>query len=178
MALELPGQLRAALEAWATGVVREAGGGLRAVSGGSLHVTLCFLGLVAAERVDAVAGACEVARGAGVGRLRVAGAVWLPRRRPRVLAVKLSDPEERLSALQSKLALALSTQGLLPADARPFLPHVTVARVQRGMRLRAAEPPGPPDLVFTSARVVLYRSHLGHGPARYEALHQFPLSQG
>jgi 2'-5' RNA ligase len=63
-----------------------------------------------------------------------------------------------------------------PSEARPFRPHLTVARFQ---------PPVPLEedlgaLVvesrpFDVAWLTLYRSHLGPAAARYEAVATFPL---
>ena len=55
----------------------------------SLHVTLCFLGWVDVASVDAVAASCEVVRGMPGASLRVGRGIWLPARRPRVLAIEL-----------------------------------------------------------------------------------------
>jgi 2'-5' RNA ligase len=55
-------------------------------------------------------------------------------------------------------------------ETRPFRPHVTVARVRRGARVRVREVPAPPQLRFHATGLVLYRSQLGRGGARYEAI--------
>src|SRR5947209_8105808 len=99
VALELPEDVRAVLEAWGRTVAELGGPAPRPVPAGSLHVTLCFLGQVAPDQAEAVARACEVVRGSPVGELRVSRGLWLPRRRPRALAVELEDPQARLSSL-------------------------------------------------------------------------------
>ena len=53
-------------------------------------------------------------------------------------------------------------------ETRPFRPHVTVARVPRGKRVSAGHLEDPPALRFSSTGLVLYRSQLGRGGARYE----------
>ncbi|MFZ0089424.1 MAG: hypothetical protein WAL63_07960, partial [Solirubrobacteraceae bacterium] len=101
-------------------------------------------------------------------------AVWLPRRRPRVVAVELSDERGTLAMVQSALAAALSERGYYEPEDRPFLGHVTVGRVGRTADRRhrggATALPAPEGLPFDATRVTLYRSRLGSGPARYEAL--------
>lgn len=87
VAADLPDDVRAALAAW-----RPSDGALRPVAPEYLHVTLCFLGSVAESLVEPV-GAATVACAAPVGPLAVGGGLWLPPRRPRVLAVALEDPE-------------------------------------------------------------------------------------
>jgi RNA 2',3'-cyclic 3'-phosphodiesterase len=171
VALELPGAVRQRLAVWRDEVVAEVPG-LRAVAVESLHVTLCFLGWVSVGDVDAVAGACGVVAGMATPSLRVRGGVWLPARRPRVLAVELSDDGGRLGAVQSALSGALAEGGWYTPEKRPFLAHVTVARVGRGARVRqGVELPGlPDDLTFVGSTVTLFRSRLSAAGARYEGL--------
>lgn len=178
VALELPDSVRDSLVGWQGQVVAAGDGGLRAVGREALHVTLCFLGAVPAERAEEVGSACSVVRGRTVGRLSAAGALWLPRRRPRVLAVGIEDPLGELGKVQADLSAALVARGLLRAEKRAFLPHVTVARVRSGARVRAQDLEVPALGEFDGERLTLYRSHLGRGPARYEALQRIELSRG
>ena len=182
VALDLPAEVRGALVAW----TREHAGGvarLRLVGPASLHVTLCFLGTRPAAEVGEIAAACRAAvSGLPAPALVVGGALWLPPKRPRVLTVTLADDGGRLTAVQSALARALVAGGFYEPEPRPFLAHVTVARVQREGRLqregrpRDTELPAPAPVRFTAGEVTLYRSRLGGGPARYEALAGVSLS--
>jgi 2'-5' RNA ligase len=175
VALELPVDSRRALARWRDQAVRGLSG-VRPVADESLHVTLCFLGWVAVEDVDAVASVCAVVDGAPVARLRVGRGIWLPSRRPRVLAVELEDLGGALAGVQRALAEALAAGGWYEPEQRPFLAHVTVARVGRGARLpRGGAGAGaglgePGDLEFTGSIVTLFRSRLSQAAARYEAL--------
>ena len=177
VALQLPEPVRKSLSAWSANVADEVGPGLRTVGAESLHVTLCFLGSLPGAQVARIGLACQAVRGMGVGELATSDALWLPRRRPQVLAVELADPRGLLGAVHAELARSLTAIGAFRTELRPFLPHVTVARVRRGAGVRPVDLPPPPVLRFAAEGVVLYRSHLGRGPARYEALHQVPLSQ-
>lgn len=107
---------------------------------------------------------------------------WLPRRRPRVLAVELSDPDGALAHLQSTLADRLAAGGWYEPERRRFLPHVTVARVGRGrgdaLPGRSGALPDPPAASFLISRVSLMRSHLGPGGSRYERLGVYELGPG
>ena len=76
----------------------------------------------------------------------------------------------RLAAVQSVLARALADGGFYEPETRPFLAHVTVARVPREARLRPQELPAPEAMRFNGTTVTLFASRLGKGPARYEAL--------
>lgn len=175
VALDLPGTVRLTLARWAREHVGEVAR-LRLVDPESLHVTLCFLGSRPVEEVDGIAAACDAASGFPAADLTLGEALWLPPRRPRVLTVTLTDEQGRVAAVQSALAGALQDRGVYEPDQRPFLAHVTVARVQRGGRPRGAQLPAPEPLRFTAATVTLYESRLGTGPARYEALSRVTLS--
>jgi 2'-5' RNA ligase len=169
VALELPAEVRAALpapaEPW------------RAVRPDGLHVTLAFLGSLPSHEpvVAALPSPLPPA-----GPLRTRRALTLPRRRPRVLAVELEDPTGRCGEVQAAVAGALRAAGLYEADHPRWLAHVTIGRapsrpgwVPRDVALPAVEP-----LEFLPEAVTLYASHLGRGPAHYEALERRPLAAG
>jgi 2'-5' RNA ligase len=185
VALELPRSARLALAAWAGERVDDAiwrgpargacgsdpaRGRLRAVPAANLHVTLCFLG----ERPDASAHGVGEAVAAGAAgtealALTITGSLWLPPRRPRVLAVGCDGPG--LAALQARVTAALVTAGWYAPERRPYRGHVTVARmVGAGGSGPPSSPGAPPPLGFTAGTVAVLRSHLGEGPVRYEPL--------
>ncbi len=169
VALELPADVRAALLGWARDHAPGVSG-VRLVERESLHVTLCFLGPRPAGEVHEIAAACRVVVGLPAPELVLGDVLWLPPRRPRVLTVELGDEEGRLAAVQSALGRALVDGGFYEPETRPFLAHVTVARVQREARIRPQELPAPTAMRFTGTKVTLFQSRLGKGPARYEAL--------
>ena len=171
VALELSETARDALTRWRSDAVASAVSGLRAVRSDDLHATLCFLGSRPEDEIDHIAAACGVVAGEPGVESAFGEALWLPARRPRVLAVSLLDPDGRLGRLQATLSAALVAGGWYAAESRPFLAHVTVARVGREARVRAVSLPAPPgDLAVRCSRVTLYRSRLGSGGARYEPL--------
>jgi 2'-5' RNA ligase len=187
VALELPAEVRDALVSWRGSVVGEGRGPiglrqlrqLRLLRNEDLHVTLCFLGWQVTEQIGSILSACAVVAAHPRAELRVSEAIWLPPRRPRVLAVSLEDAGGRLAAVQAVLARTLEAGGWYEAEKRPFLAHVTVARVPGGAR----PPRGrdlvlapPPLLTFSGNRVVLYRSVLGPDGARYAPLGSVALS--
>jgi RNA 2',3'-cyclic 3'-phosphodiesterase len=170
VALELPDEAREALVWWRSSVARDVPG-LRLLRPEDLHATLCFLGSRPEDEIDAIAGACGVVAGEPVADSGFGSALWLPARRPRVLAVALSDPEGVIARVQSVLSDALVAGGWYAPESRPFLAHVTVARVGRDSRVRPVSvPPPPDDLMVRCSRVTLYRSQLGAGGARYSAI--------
>lgn len=173
VALALPAEVRSELERWRPEVE-----GVRFVGVADLHVTLCFLGSVEAADAGDVLDACGVVAGMAPASLRLGDALWLPPRRPRVLAVGVDDVDGALAAVQARLSSALAAGGWYRPEARPFLSHVTVARVRRGARVRAMalEPPRP--VAFTGDAVTVFRSRLSAGGARYEALGRVVLGRG
>lgn len=171
VAADLPGDVRAALAAW-----RPDDGALRAVDAQGLHVTLCFLGWRDEARAEAI-GAAATACAAPVGPLTVQAGLWLPPRRPRVLAVRLDDPKGRLAALQQCVSDAMVGAADYEPEARPFLPHVTVARARRGAR-PARGLPGAPALGFRPRAVTLFESRTGGPAPRYVELGTVALPGG
>ena len=169
VAVALPDEVRSALADW-----RPRDDALRPVDPEHLHVTLCFLGWrddSALQRIGDAAMACARALPA----VTLGAARWLPPRRARVLTVELDDPGGELAALQARVSDAMVRAAGYVPEKRPFLPHVTVARVRRGARPPRAELPEPPGLRFTPAALTLYRSHMRREGAHYEALSSAPL---
>jgi 2'-5' RNA ligase len=178
VALELPGEVREELIVWRDHALAGVSG-LRGVALESLHVTLCFLGSLPVTEVDAVWEACRVAlpgrTGSAPPPLVLGAAVWLPARRPRVLAVSVGDFGGGLADAQAVISGALVSGGWYRVESRRFLAHVTVARVGRGPAVQAVELAAPPAIEFVGTTVTLFRSHLGRGAARYEALRSAQL---
>ena len=137
-----------------------------------LHLTLVFLG----ERsVDDAVAAGAVLKARRLGPLHTAGALWLPPRRPGVLAVALRK-HPKLTALQRELTEALANAIGLAPDRHRFRPHVTLARVPRGTRPDRALDPPPPIFSFQSPSLTLYHSWNGPGgPVRYDPVARVAL---
>lgn len=167
VALDLAADVRTALAEWAAAVAPPV---VRRVAAANLHVTLAFLGSRDENEARAI-GDVLTACTRCLGALHVAGALWLPPRRPGVLTVALR-PDPGLSALHADVVAALQRAIGFEPETRPFRPHVTVGRVARGTRIdtrRPLEPPAP-SLSFEPPALTLYRSHTGAGGARYEPL--------
>lgn len=169
VALALPDAVRAALVDWRRGPLALQDG-LRPVAPEGLHVTLCFLGARPLGDVEAVTEHMRAAAAAGrTPALALGEPRWLPPRRPRVLAVEL-DEDGELAALQGRLGEALAGAGLWKPEKRPFLAHVTVARVRTGAKVPATALAPPEPLAFAGKEAVLYRSRLARAGATYEPL--------
>jgi 2'-5' RNA ligase len=147
----------------------------------ALHVTLKFLGEVAAERRSAIEGALQDAVGiAQPFELRLAGIGGFPSlRRARVfwLGARADAP---LLQLQRLIEQRLEPIGF-EREARSFHPHVTVGRVGPAVsatQLERAERAAA-ELMYETAVAVrsveLMQSRLVPGGARYEALVSVPL---
>ncbi len=137
----------------------------------NLHVTLAFLGMRDADRVDAIAAATrDAVKGLPVPRLRATGLTGVPPRRPRLFAAELDDEEARAAARAAAVGQTLAAEGFYEPEERAFWPHVTLARVRRGQRPRQARDADLAASAFDTPDVTLYRSVPGGGGARYEAL--------
>ena len=170
-ALELPGEVRAALASWAARVsAREPA--VRLVSTESLHVTLVFLGPQPEAALEAI-GRAVVGEGRKLEPLAVSEAAWLPRGRPGVLVADLVEEGDALAGLQADLEWALAPWHE-PED-RGFRPHVTVARVRRGQLIALRDVPAPPRLIIEARALVLYRSQMGPAGSTYEPLARIPV---
>jgi RNA 2',3'-cyclic 3'-phosphodiesterase len=179
VALELPEAVRRAVSEWSASELARAGR-LRLVADEALHVTLCFLGARPASELDAITAACrEAAAGHRPLLLSLGRALALPRRRPRVVAVGVDGVGE-LDELQTALSTRLAAGGWYRPEPRPFLAHVTVARVRPNSRIdaRALDRLRPIEATaFVADTVTVFRSRTRPGGARYEALMRVGLAE-
>jgi 2'-5' RNA ligase len=77
------------------------------------------------------------------------------------------DPEGGLTRAAGELQRALEGLGVYRPEARPWLPHVTVLRFRKPLRLR----PALPDLGPVSpSELAVYHSVLRRGGAQYVVL--------
>lgn len=151
---------------------------LRLIDPERIHLTLAFLGSRPLSELPAIRAACDALAGFAIGGLALGDPVWLPRRRPNVLAVRVEDDRGELRDAQSLVAGTLVAARVLEPERRAFFPHLTVARVLRGERVRPAAIEPPAALEFEGATVTLHRSRIDGRGARYETLHRVPLAGG
>lgn len=156
---------------------------LRWTGAAGWHLTLAFLGWVDAEMVagllERLADPAARASRADVGGGGV-GAFPSPRR-ARVVWYDVADDHGQAAALAEGVRRSLSPMVPSVDDGSPFRPHVTLARAraERGADLRVWLPGrAVPSGVIPLERVILYRSHLGRGPARYEPLGSVAVGTG
>jgi 2'-5' RNA ligase len=183
-AVPVPAEARARVGELIEGVQAALGDGrarIRWVRVAGLHLTLRFLGPTPAERQPALEEAADaLARAATPFEVGLSGGGAFPSpARPRSLWVGVTTGGDRLAALADGLTRA-AVEGGQPLDTRPFAPHLTIGRadgVRQGPAAAHAlqEAARNFDARFTADRLVLFRSQLGGGPARYEPLHESRL---
>jgi len=105
--------------------------GVKWVDPYGVHLTLKFLGSVAADRIDQISRAMEEAvRGIPPFHLKVEGLGVFPSlRRVQVAWVGISGEVDRLAHLQQRLESNLAGLGFTP-ERRRFTPHLTLARLR------------------------------------------------
>jgi 2'-5' RNA ligase len=171
VALDLPAAVRARLAAWRD-IVAADRSDLRPVRVEALHVTLVFLGWQDESAAEAIAAAAFDAAPSAVPSLSATEVRPLPPRDPRLFALDLDDAGGAATALQAAVSDALERGGWYTPEKRPFWPHVTLARVKRGVRRApplASDPPAPAE-PFEARELTLYRSTLRPQGALYEPL--------
>ena len=183
-AVPVPDDARARISELIARVQASVGDGnarIRWVRVDGLHLTLRFLGPTPDDlRVPLMAGADALAATDAPFEVVLNGGGAFPSlERPRSLWVGVAAGAERLANLADGLTAAAGECGLV-LDTRQFTPHLTLARTD-GLRLgpvaaHALEGAADGlDVRFPVDRVVLFRSILGGGPARYEPLHEARL---
>jgi 2'-5' RNA ligase len=176
VALDLPEGVRAEIDAWGGGALRDPA--LRRLPVASLHITLVFLGYTAEKEIGRIGEIVEALE-SPAPQIELRDPEQRPRRgAPRLYALPGESPGA--VSLQAELEGRLVAERLHKPEGRQFWPHLTVARVRaegRGSRrpMRVAEPPGalPEEVRRTHVRAVrasLYRSKLRPQGAQYTPL--------
>jgi RNA 2',3'-cyclic 3'-phosphodiesterase len=172
VALDLPDDAREELVRWRAGALEHPD--LRLVAPEALHVTLVFLGHLPEEEIPRIAGALPSE--AAAPRMHAIGVKPVPPRGPRLFALDLADHDGRAGRIQAAVSDSLEALGLYEPEKRPFWPHVTLARVRKGGRVRRLDVSDPPADPWVGTAVTLYRSRLSREGARYEPLHRVALA--
>ena len=151
----------------------------RAAGEATLHVTVRFVGEVDEARVPLLFAAGErAAAEVPAVPCAVVGLGSFPHgSRARVVWAAIADRSEPqdLARLAARLEQEIRGAGF-PAEDRPFTPHVTLARARdrRSGRLQLPASSGP-IASFAARELTLFRSRLGTGGVRHDALATFPL---
>jgi 2'-5' RNA ligase len=148
----------------------------RAVVPANWHLTLRFLGDTHAEQHRLLVDALEKAPLGPRFSMVLGGLGAFPRpRRAGVLWVGVGEGAADLKRLAA-LAEEAARHAGFPAEKKPFSPHLTNARLNppRDVESVVAAAPAFGGRMEVDA-VVLFRSHLGSGPPRYEQMRTFAL---
>ena len=166
IAVPLNSAVQDRLAAWAG---RQSLPGARWTFDAGLHLTLQFLGEVAAGRVAAAREALSAVHGPPF-EVAVEGLGAFPNKsRPRVLWAGVSRGADRLAELSAALGDALKAKGFVP-EARAFSAHVTLARFRTpiaGFADRIEADRKTEWGAFPADRVGLYESLLEPRGARH-----------
>ena len=156
--------------------------GLSATAVEDLHVTLCFAGPLLsgeAREMESNLGLCLLEAPAPKLLLEAPGC--FPRRgKERVLTATVREPGgERLLELAERAAEAAELSGLVLGDARPFVPHVTLARLR--VDRHGSRPRVPPDFYALDFGLEWQPTHaawvesVGNGEP-YRVVAEYPLA--
>jgi 2'-5' RNA ligase len=166
LALRLPESVLDRLESWQHAQLRD----VRVVARHHLHVTLAFLGHRPAAELEPILAELRGAAAAAGEDLRLSSDRYRETRSVGMLV--LEDEDRRTSALAEDVQARLEALGVYRREARPWLPHLTVARFRARPRLRLE----PPDLgTFVPSDAAAYLSRLRPSGAQYEVLDSVPL---
>jgi 2'-5' RNA ligase len=141
-----------------------------------LHLTLRFIGDVDRHRAEDIAAALGALHAPAI-KARIAGVGMFERRGwPHTVWAGV-EPAAALAGLHRKVDQLLARVGIA-AETRAFVPHITLARLNR-----SAGPVAPflalhSDLAsapFAFDHIILYESEMGHGGSRYHPVARYPL---
>jgi 2'-5' RNA ligase len=145
----------------------------------NLHLTTKFIGEWPAERLDQVKLALAPLAAREPIPIEVRGLGWFPNpHNPRVFWAGVKAPPA-LTELARDTDAALHAVGV-PAETRPFSPHLTLARIKTPvplaeLRRRVAALDSADFGGFTAGVFCLYLSERGPGGSVYTKLAEFPL---
>ena len=145
----------------------------------NIHLTLKFLGLVPAERLqDVVEAVRQATVPAAPVSLELTKLGCFPNKRaPRVIWAGLKQLPEELGELHQRVERELVAAGF-PPESRSFSPHFTLGRVRSGRNIRkllaAMQAEQLEPLRFQVAEVVVMASRLHPSGALYTPISRLP----
>jgi 2'-5' RNA ligase len=152
-----------------------------------LHLTVKFLGELESARVEALRRAARrAAESVEKFALTLEGAGAFPAGgNPRVLWLGLRDETKRLAAFYERLEEECARENF-PREARPFHPHITIARIRiphaapARQLARLHREAGFEPASFNVHELIVMQSQLGAGGSRYTPLsrHEFKSEAG
>jgi 2'-5' RNA ligase len=142
------------------------------------HLTLRFLGNIEEVTYERFVSLLDTADLGNRFRLALGPLGAFPNpKRATVLWLGVSQGGEAMSKLALTAEEAAQGAGL-PTEERPFRPHLTVSRIRPPTEVGALiEAFGDIEIGWRCETMVVYRSRLGPGGARYEPLEIFDLKR-
>ena len=146
----------------------------------NIHLTIKFLGETPQSRVELLSrAAANATEGHGSFPIRVGGSGVFPTRGdPKVLWIGIEDLKGRLAELYMRLEDECAKAGF-KEDARPFHPHLTVARLRkpRHARTLASAHKGMEfePVEITVSELLVIRSKLSSEGSRYTVISRHRL---
>lgn len=175
VAVDLPLEVKTLLRTLQTQLGQHTGA-VRWADPNGTHLTLKFMGEVRESQIEAVTQGMRVAtHGHAPLTLRTAALGGFPNDvRPRVLWLGVAGDLDELHALKDAVEREISPLGF-PTEQRPFAPHLTLGRSHKDPRpaelteigRALAQIANPPPIAFEVRELVLMRSELRPGGARY-----------
>ncbi len=175
-AIPVPSAVRDALSGVMTDMRRGVRARVRWAPPEGIHMTLHFLGHQdesIASRIDELVAPLAPQFHAVAARLGSVG-FFPDAEHPRVVWVGIEEAGETLPTLHARLGREITRLGL-DVDARPWSPHLTIARLELPLP-SSAFAARVPDIQFLIDRFCLYRSDLSPGGATYTELRSYPLA--
>ncbi|MDH3261671.1 MAG: RNA 2',3'-cyclic phosphodiesterase [Acidimicrobiia bacterium] len=177
VAVALTDEVRAALAAHVMGAMKDRPLPGKPVPPPNWHLTLRFLGPCDDAAYDRLLAGLAEAELGGPFAITFGGLGAFPRpARATVLWLAIDGGAGRLEQLAARSEDAAQQAGFAPED-RPFHSHLTLSRIRPHQDLRPLiEQVDSFPMSLPVDRLIVYRSHLGRGGARYEELESFELS--
>lgn len=146
------------------------------IPAGNLHATLCFIGAVASERLDALRAAARSVRGAPIELVFDTFEFWDA---ARVLVAGASRESPEAAALSCALREASIAAGFAP-DGKALRAHLTLARKISAASAQKFSWPQPisPGFVVHCDRFALMQSRHGEHGSIYSVVDEWPLYAG
>jgi RNA 2',3'-cyclic 3'-phosphodiesterase len=140
------------------------------------HFTLRFLGATSRDAQENIIASLSAARLGATFQVQFGELGAFPNpRRARILWLGVTRGGERLSELAVVAEDAARNAGFAPEGKR-FTPHLTLSRIDPPQNVAALlAQKHRYDIEMRVPALILYRSRLGGGPARYEEVARFEL---
>lgn len=148
------------------------------VPAGNWHFTLRFLGSTTPEARDQIVQLVESATCGAPFTIRFSELGAFPQPgRARVLWLGIDEGAERMIQLAAIAEAAARSAGFA-AETKSFKPHLTLSRIDPPVSVKSIVESRPRfGARMTVDAIIVYRSRLGGGPARYEEVVRIPLGR-